>query len=240
MNAQAVFFDLDDTLCDFTSAWNLAISEVHTQTVSRFSGLEAPELQAAWEETWAEQLAHLALPGETMARVRDSRFQRCLSKLGISDDEFANEVNLKLGYRMLEGLKLFSDAQVLEPLRATWPTAIVTNGADDSHPDSQRSKAEHLGLINLTDGFFASDSWGMRKPGPHFLVRCAEEMGLEPGRVIYVGDSIDSDVVGANRAGMTSVLIWRSQRPVPDLNGEQRPRVVIHSLTELLNWTEFN
>lgn len=34
-------------------------------------------------------------------------------------------------------------------------------------------------------------------------------MGIPPGRILYVGDSYECDVLGANRAGMISALVLR-------------------------------
>jgi putative hydrolase of the HAD superfamily len=240
MTTQAVFFDLDDTLCDMTTAWKTALSMAFDHVLERLPDIRLESLEDCWTETWIELAESLSSGHTTMARAREERFPSCFGRLGVDDDALATETNLLLGSRMLDELKLFPDLSCLETLRETWPIAIVTNGADDSHPDSQLSKAQRLGLMDRVDGFFASDTFGVRKPDPRFMIHCAEQMGFEPSRVVYVGDSIESDVVGANRAGMTSVLLWRSPQLPPELNGEQRPRVVIHSLHDLVRWADFS
>lgn len=46
------------------------------------------------------------------------------------------ELNTILGEVQLQHLQLFDDATVLNLLRPRYHVGIVTNGADDSHPDS--------------------------------------------------------------------------------------------------------
>ncbi len=54
-----------------------------------------------------------------------------------------------------------------------------------------------------------SDEWGLAKPDPAFFARIAEELGLPPASIAYVGDRLDNDVLPARRAGMTAVFIRR-------------------------------
>ncbi len=59
-----------------------------------------------------------------------------------------------------------------------------------------------------------------------------ERASVAPAEAVYVGDSIGNDVVGANRAGMVSVLLWRGDEPLPALVGDERPAHAISSLAE--------
>jgi HAD superfamily hydrolase (TIGR01549 family) len=67
----------------------------------------------------------------------------------------------------------------------------------------------------------SSEQWGARKPDSDFFERVAAEVMLPPGRVAYVGDRLDNDVLPAIRAGMIGVFLrrgrWGSvQRNWPD------------------------
>ena len=55
----------------------------------------------------------------------------------------------------------------------------------------------------------SSDSWGVHKPDPAFFGRVADELGLAPAEVAYVGDRVDNDVEPAAAAGMAAIFIRR-------------------------------
>ena len=45
------------------------------------------------------------------------------------------------------------------------------------------------------------------KPSPRFFQLAVSDMGLEPDEVVMIGDDIESDVGGAQRAGLRGVLV---------------------------------
>src|SRR6478609_4246534 len=45
------------------------------------------------------------------------------------------------------------------------------------------------------------------KPDPAFYLGAVQDLDLEPGQVVMVGDDVRSDVEGAQRAGLTGVLV---------------------------------
>jgi len=54
---------------------------------------------------------------------------------------------------------------------------------------------------------------GTRKPGEQIFQIALDELGVEPGRALMVGDSVIDDVDGAQRAGLWAVLVSRSGDP---------------------------
>ena len=64
-----------------------------------------------------------------------------------------------------------------------------------------------------------------RKPGTQGIRRCMEEYGVKPGECALAGDQIYTDTLGANRAGITSILvdaihdhtIWLKLRHIAEL-----------------------
>jgi HAD superfamily hydrolase (TIGR01509 family) len=55
----------------------------------------------------------------------------------------------------------------------------------------------------------SSSSWGVEKPDPAFFARIAEELGLAPPEIAYVGDRLDNDVAPAAAAGMRAIFLRR-------------------------------
>ena len=54
-----------------------------------------------------------------------------------------------------------------------------------------------------------SADWGVEKPDPAFFTRVAALAGLPPGRIAYVGDRLDNDVLPAREAGMVGIFLRR-------------------------------
>ncbi|MEX0832865.1 MAG: TIGR01458 family HAD-type hydrolase [Actinomycetota bacterium] len=71
------------------------------------------------------------------------------------------------------------------------------------------------------------------KPSPDFFLSALESIGQPPGKVAMVGDDIVSDVLAAEAAGMTGVLVKTGKFRPKDLEREMRPRHVIDSIADL-------
>lgn len=85
-----------------------------------------------------------------------------------------------------------------------------------------------LGVADLFDHVVASGALGAEKPDPRIFSAAREAAGLEPGQIVYVGDSLRDDAHGAANAGMRPVLL--------DRTGTARPEVgvpVISTLEQL-------
>jgi len=70
---------------------------------------------------------------------------------------------------------------------------------------------------------FSSVSHYRQVKTPDFYLKICEEMGVEPGRVIHVGDSWQFDFLNASQAGMNALYVDRSganhQDSLGDLTG---------------------
>ena len=233
---RAIFFDLDDTLCNAQTAFRAGRVVAFNALLAERPDLDAARLLATWEDVHTVLFAALDAGAMTMAEVRRERFRRTLRILDLADDALADRVDLILGETQLRHLRLFPDATVLETLRERMPVGVITNGAGDAHPDSQRSKAAHLDLLDRVDSFWVSDETGFRKPDARAFQPGLASVGLAPTACVYVGDSIATDVAGAVAAGMRAALIWRdtTQDMPARINGA--PDIaVIRSLLDLLD-----
>ena len=74
------------------------------------------------------------------------------------------------------------------------------------------------------------------KPDPAFYDGAVEDLDLEPGQVVMVGDDVRSDVEGAQRAGLTGVLVCTGKFSPPDLDGDVSPDAVLDSIADLPRW----
>jgi HAD superfamily hydrolase (TIGR01509 family) len=77
----------------------------------------------------------------------------------------------------------------------------------------------------------SATGWGVFKPAPEFFARVADEIGLAPEKIAYVGDRVDNDVGPAIEAGMVGVHIRRG--PWGHFHVPPAAALQIHSLDEL-------
>ena len=232
---KAVFFDLDDTLCDSDAAWRIAVRETFQLLCKRVPGVSEEAFTKAWAMVHQKLFQQLDAGKRSMAEVRDSRFQCVFKELNLPISKINEELNDFLSARYIAGLYLYEDVAVLEELQA-YHIGIITNGAHDKHTDSQLSKVRHLGLSERIQSLTISDEVGVRKPNIEIFKVACKRAGILPKDAMFVGDSIENDIVGANRAGITSVLIDRqSDTLIPEL-ADGRPDYSVSNLYDVLSY----
>ena len=81
----------------------------------------------------------------------------------------------------------------------------------------------------------SSASWGVAKPDRRFFERIADELGLAPGEIAYVGDRVDNDVRPAAAAGMQAIFVRRGPWAWIQAPRDDPPEAVltVNSLAEL-------
>lgn len=80
--------------------------------------------------------------------------------------------------------------------------AIATNGL----PVAQRGRYARTGLCDVVPHLFISMELGAAKPQAEFFDRVLSALDVaDRGRAVMVGDGLDTDILGANRAGLDSV-----------------------------------
>ena len=86
----------------------------------------------------------------------------------------------------------------------------------------------------------SSAGTGIRKPDPAAFAPFVDAWGLEPAAIAVVGDTLEADILGAERAGMRGV--WVRARAdarqegatlAPEREGSPMPAATIHRLAEL-------
>jgi putative hydrolase of the HAD superfamily len=66
---------------------------------------------------------------------------------------------------------------------------------------------EAAGIARCFKAVLLSSVFGVRKPDPAMLLAAAEKLGVSPACCAYIGNRVDRDVVGAHRAGFSTVII---------------------------------
>lgn len=74
------------------------------------------------------------------------------------------------------------------------------------------------------------------KPDAAFYSTAVAALGVVPADVVMVGDDLRTDVEGAQRAGLTGVLVRTGKFTPADLESDIRPDAVLNSIADLPRW----
>jgi putative hydrolase of the HAD superfamily len=100
-------------------------------------------------------------------------------------------------------------AEVLATLRGRGYRIAVVSNADGR----VRGLLESAGLSPLLEFVVDSAEVGVEKPDPRIFHAATERLGLPPSECAYVGDIYEIDVVGAERAGLSAILVGDGPAP---------------------------
>jgi putative hydrolase of the HAD superfamily len=230
---RAVLFDLGGTLYDYA-------------TLQRAEAESLVELAQATGAT--------ASPAEILRAHRDALrtvfYGYLQRRYYLHRDLFRDAVVL-----MLERLGARADAAQLDRYRERqWAGHQRDFALREGVPETLhalRERGLHLGIVSnidedqltlivglgkLTpyfDSILSSEATGSCKPDPAIFNAAIAHAGCRPEEALFIGDTIQQDIAGANRVGLRSVLLWhKPDRPPP--NGEPRPHHVIRRIPDIL------
>lgn len=91
-------------------------------------------------------------------------------------------------------------------------SAVAANTFDP--PGLFRDDLAEQGIGGRVDAVVLSCEVGLRKPDPRFFAAVTEALGVDPGEVMFVGDSVHDDIRGAAAVGMrTCLATWYRHDP---------------------------
>jgi putative hydrolase of the HAD superfamily len=208
---KAVVFDLWDTIVDFDAEGTAAFH----REVARRIGRDPDEFVALWNEGRA---------------TRDSGpFRDYLVSLGVG--EHADEViRLRHEETRRQLVPRPGAVETIEELRRRGLRTGMISVCSDDVPLLWPETA----FADLFDATVFSCSVRLRKPDPRIYRLALDELEVEPGEAMFVGDGANDELAGAERVGMRAVLIHRAgEEPLWDEAREWRgPRIT--SVPELL------
>lgn len=74
------------------------------------------------------------------------------------------------------------------------------------------------------------------KPAAEFFQAAADRLGVPNREILMVGDDIETDISGAQLAGMQAALVRTGKFRELDLEGPVKPSAVLASIAELPDW----
>lgn len=206
MRYKAILFDVDDTLLDFQTgnhnAVNQLMDELGYYDPDRYDQYEAVNLKC-----WAELEAGLL----TQSQLKVARFVRFFDRYPVQGDpRWAAErfVTLLGQQSILMPHALETVRQIAQKL----PVAIVTNGITDI----QRSRMALSPLKDYVTEVVISEAVGVSKPRPGIFTIALERLGVKPRDALMVGDGVNSDIRGANNAGIDACWFNPAGKTLPE------------------------
>ncbi len=181
------FFDLDNTLVDQNRALREWAERVVADRGIDPAAVDFLAVKSRTAKTWTEYAAD---------------FKRHF-RLADSVEQLVHDVTLTYP-RFFELDEAVSEG--LRRLRAEgWRLGIITNGATTM----QNAKIDHVGLRDLVDGVFISESEGARKPERLMFERAAAGLGVQLDHPYgwMVGDSLEADIAGGIAAGLRTIWV---------------------------------
>lgn len=100
---------------------------------------------------------------------------------------------------------------LISKLRTRYRVGLLTNGPGTA----QRTKLETLGWEAIFDAILISGEIGMGKPDIRAFQALCSALDVAPPELVYVGDSADADIMGANEAGCHTVQILPDSAATP-------------------------
>jgi HAD superfamily hydrolase (TIGR01549 family) len=228
VSIRAVLFDLDQTL------WRVGPAPGWGKITARQSAALAPhiarlrldhlDLREFVRRFWADFAAALpdpaSVPDPPLDELRwikgPAVLQSALAARGCecdaADAERLWEAMHDVPLRHFN-IALFHDAvSTVEALSAGgYRLAIVT--ARPLPAQIIRRELRDQGLPDVFEAIITSGDLGVRKPHPRVFESALEQLGIEPGESVVVGDSYEEDVVPAATLGMIPILKLNDRQP---------------------------
>lgn len=195
-----LLFDLDDTLFDYEEAETTALNKVLRKYAIQPTGKFIETYHKINRKLWSDYEKGIVQKEEILA----TRFSKTVQKLNLAKDGSAMSKDYQLylgqGYQLLSGAK-----NCLDLLKARgYKMYALTNGVERT----QLTRLEGSGLNPYFEKVYISEQTGTQKPFKAFYDYVfSNSPEIDRQASIMIGDSLSSDIKGAENTGIDSCWI---------------------------------
>jgi putative hydrolase of the HAD superfamily len=251
---KALVFDLDDTLYDDETTANetirataRAFQDRHGIDPEAFRRKLRPTAKeiwyvspmaefaktvgcSSWEGLWMQFYGsddQAEKMRQWVAAYRVQAWGETLRRLGVDDGLLDGEMAEHFFEERRRRHTVYDDVRpALDSLRSEYRFALLTNGAIDL----QQEKIDGSGLGDYLDATVISGEVGIGKPEREPFDLILRRLDISADEAVMIGNSLGSDIAGANGAGMKSIWVNR----IGHTNeSEARPDAEVRSLDDL-------
>ena len=224
---QHIFFDLDNTLWDFHRCSNETLEELFQEyELYKLGDVTKEMFTTAFQKVNREFWHRYDCNEIDKKYIREKRFGVVFQEIGLPDiltpptlsDTYLDRCPKK-GYLVENTL------EVLNYLKGKYQLHILTNGFNE--PQEKKMKYANLGSFFQT--VVTSESCAYKKPEKGVFTYAMNQANAKLEESVMIGDSLMTDIKGAEAVGMDS--IYFNPKQVPHSNYETTE---IQSLKELL------
>lgn len=220
---KAVLFDIDDTLFDSTTLVKMA--RINAVKAMIESGLPLKNVMKGYE-----------LLMEVVKKYGsnyDQHFDRFLEILGFERNPRIIAAGV-VAYHDTKLAYLKPDPDVIPTLITLrdmgYKLGIVSNGRSVK----QWEKIIRLGLHHFFHTVVISEDVKSEKPDVKIFQVALKKLKIKPKEAVYVGDHLETDILGANTAGLISVRLAKRNSNEPYQNKKMQPKILIKKISELI------
>lgn len=212
---RALLLDIDDTLVDTRGAMGRALRAAAGRC---WPGAADRAWGAYADRYYADPGGFFDAYTRGELRFHDMRRARtdeAATALGLPILDAAGFAGFEAAYR-----DEFARAQVLFPdvvplLDRAEATGVAVGLLTNSGAAVTADKLAAVGLTGRCAVVVTTDTLGVGKPDPRVFAHACSALGVPPGAVVCVGDTIGTDVAGARAAGLRAAWLQRPGLPEP-------------------------
>ena len=229
---KAIFIDIDDTLLDYIpccrEAFDAAMKAI---TIDQSPITHEDDLFQIFFSISGRLFSEAKRGLHTVAEVMELYPKEFIATAGYppeAEDPFKHAFRAAWGktHTLVPGVK-----ETLDALRAKGYRLFA---ASNSFGHLQRSRLEYAGILPYFEDTFISMDIGYDKPDVRFYQEALRRACLQPSEVLMVGDSMTTDILGAQKAGIDALYFDRRGEGITDEKLQSIP--LINELPQLLQY----
>ena len=212
---RAVLFDLDETLFDQQHASASGLAAVAERHVV-LQALSLPDLELEYFRLLNTGHADVLAGRVSQTDARALRFRRLVERCGgaITFDQATALASLYSGSYREARRPMAGAIDLLRHLQGRVSIGVLSNNFT-----AQQQEVLHCcGMTDLIDFLVTSEDVGHPKPHRAIFDAALTRVGCTPEQAVMVGDSWESDVLGASQVGIRPIWFNRRRAPQPTLD----------------------
>ncbi|MBD3190676.1 MAG: HAD-IA family hydrolase [Candidatus Heimdallarchaeota archaeon] len=201
---RVISFDADGTLWDFEKVMRHSLTKVYSELVKAKPSV-TKELTIDKMIAIRDQVAQDPKnKNKKLEEIRLEAFRSTLKAINYENEDFARFLNQIYLKHRFEEIELYPDViSTLDLIQKKYVIGLLSNG--NSYP-------KKCGLDNRFSFVVLAQDYGIKKPDPRLFEVALKEAKCSKDEFLHVGDSIESDIVGAQRVGVKSVFLNRTNQ----------------------------